>query len=116
VLGCVLTKVGKSECQVEGCAESVPPHLTLQDLCLSHFVDQAMMQLEDAAKQCREGNPVDADTLDMLRNHADFAVQMLTGKDEKNAINKERLLQFLLGLANLHQYLSHHVLLVGQTR
>jgi hypothetical protein len=83
---------------------------------MSHYVDQAMKQLEDAAKQCREGNPVDAKTLDLLRTHADFAVQMLAGKDEKNPCNKERLLQFLLGLANLHQYLSHHVLLVGQTR
>lgn len=83
---------------------------------MSHYVDQAMKQLEYAAAQCREGNPVDARTLDLLRVHADFAVQVLADNDEKNPCHKERLLQFLLGLANLQQYLSHHVLLVGQTR
>jgi hypothetical protein len=116
VLGCVLTNAGNLKCHAEGCGERVPPYLTAEHVCITHYVDQAMKRLEDAAAQCREGNPVDMSTLEVLRAHADFAVQTLAGNDEKNPCHKERLLQFLLGLANLQQYLSHHVLLVGQTR
>jgi hypothetical protein len=116
VLGCVLPKAGRTECRTEGCAENVPPRLAPEHLCMSHYVNQAMKRLEDAAAKCREGNPVDMKTLELLRIDANFAVQVLADGQEKDLNHKERLLQFLLGLANLQQYLSHHVPLVGQTR
>ncbi len=36
------------------------------------------------------------------------------GSGDDSTCKKEQLLQFLLGLANLHQYLSHHASLVGK--
>ena len=83
---------------------------------MGHYVEQAMRRLEEAAAKCRDGHPVDSRALDALKNDADFAVQVLADSHEKNQTHKERLLQFLLGLANLQQYLSHHVLLVGHSR
>ncbi len=76
-----------------------------------------MEQLEVAAAQCREGQPIPPLALDKLRTQADCAVQFLAdGGLENNLYEKECVLQFLLGLANLHEYLSHHVSLVGRTR
>ena len=107
----------KLACQVEGCAKQVPAALNPDVLCMAHYMDGAMEQLEVAAAQCREGRPVPPVDLDRLRTQADCAVQFLADRRMDNDLReKERMLQFLLGLANLHEYLSHHVSLVGQTR
>ena len=76
-----------------------------------------MEQLELAAAQCREGQPIPPLALDKLRTHADCVVQFLAdGGAGLDLSEKERVMQFLLRLANLHEYLSHHVSLVGRTR
>lgn len=104
-------------CQVEGCATGVPASLNPEILCLAHYLDEALEQLELAALKCREGQPIAPVALDKLRTQADCAVQFLSDRKMGNDLReKERVLQFLLGLANLHEYLSHHVSLVGQTR
>ena len=105
----------KLECRMPGCTDAVPPALTQEALCLAHYLDAAMFQLETAAGLCREGQPVQAQALDQLHEQAEFAVQFLAeGTGDDTHCKKEQLLQFLLGLANLHQYLSHHASLVGK--
>jgi hypothetical protein len=104
-------------CQVEGCAKGVPASLNPEVLCMAHYMDGALERLEEAASQCREGQPIAPVALDRLRTLADCAVQFLTDRGlDKDLGEKERVLQFLLGLANLHEYLSHNVSLVGRTR
>jgi hypothetical protein len=74
-----------------------------------------MHQLEVAAALCREGHPIQPEALEQLHMQAEFAVQFLAdGSSNDTMSKKEELLQFLLGLANLHQYLSHHASLVGR--
>jgi hypothetical protein len=92
----------------------VPPALTQDALCLAHYIEGAMHQLELAAALCREGHPIQPIALEQLRMQADFAVQFLADDGNDSVSKKEQLLQFLLGLANLHQYLSHHASLVGK--
>jgi hypothetical protein len=105
----------KMECHMPGCSDAVPPALTQEALCLAHYLEAAMFQLETAAGLCREGQPVQAQALDQLHEQAEFAVQFLAdGTADDTSCKKEQLLQFLLGLANLHQYLSHHASLVGK--
>jgi len=105
----------KLECRMPGCTDTVPPALTQEALCLAHYLDAAMFQLESAAGLCREGQPVQAQALDELHQQAEFAVQFLAeGTGDDTHSKKEQLLQFLLGLANFHQYLSHHASLVGK--
>jgi hypothetical protein len=82
---------------------------------MEHYLDGAMHQLETAAALCREGRPIQEEALDQLHMQAEFAVQFLSdGAADDTSTKKEQLLQFLLGLANLHQYLSHNVSLVGK--
>ena len=84
---------------------------------MDHYLQEAMWHLEETAASCREGRVVMAETLDTLRNHADFAVDFLAGRSAANTLRqKELLLEFLLGLANLHEYLSHNAPLVGRSR
>jgi hypothetical protein len=110
-----LKLANKLECHMPGCTDAVPPALTQEALCLAHYLEAAMFQLESAAELCREGQPVQAKALDQLHEQAEFAVQFLAeGTADDTSSKKEQLLQFLLGLANLHQYLSHHVALVGK--
>lgn len=105
----------KMECRMPGCSDAVPPALTQEALCLAHYLEAAMFQLETAAGLCREGQTVQAQALDQLQEQAEFAVQFLAdGTADDTSCKKEQLLQFLLGLANLHQYLSHHASLVGK--
>jgi hypothetical protein len=73
--------------------------------------------LEEAAASCRDGNVVSPESLNKLREHADFAVNFLAEHSSNDSMKqKELLLQFLLGLANLHEYLSHNTPLVGRPR
>ncbi len=82
---------------------------------MDHFLDQALCGLETLAALCREGHSIEPSVLDKLNGQAELAIQFLTGShDEESQLLRERFLQFLLGIANLHEYLSHHVSLVGK--
>jgi hypothetical protein len=110
-----LRVITKLPCHSPGCAGTVPPALTQESLCLEHYLEGAMHQLEMAAALCREGDPIQEAALDQLHMQAEFAVQFLSdAAGDDTSTKKEQLLQFLLGLANLHQYLSHHASLVGK--
>jgi hypothetical protein len=103
------------QCCIPGCTSTVTPALTQESLCLEHYLEGAMHQLETAAALCREGRPIQEEALDQLHMQAEFAVQFLSdGAGDDTSSKKEQLLQFLLGLANLHQYLCHNVSLVGK--
>jgi hypothetical protein len=91
--------------------------MTAQNLCVDHYLDDALERLEEAVTSCRDGRVVSPETLDRLRTHADFAVNFLSGHQADDSLRqKELLLQFLLGLANLHEYLSHNAPMVGRPR
>lgn len=112
-----MTKSGRPVCEKDGCAGAVPPSLGAKNLCVDHYLEEAIWRLEEAATSCRDGHVVTAEALDALRNHADFAVNFLAGRSAENNIRqKELLLQFLLGLANLHEYLSHNAPLMARSR
>ncbi len=88
----VLTRLA---CHMEGCREPVPPSLTQESLCLAHYLDGAMHQLEVAAALCREGHPIQPEALEQLHMQAEFAVQFLAdGSSNDTMSKKEELLQF----------------------
>ena len=78
-------------------------------LCLDHYIEQVSGHLQDAFELCHNGRPVDAHRLDWLLEGADFAVQSLSQNGEsRTPAQRARLLELLLGLANLQEYLRHH--------
>jgi hypothetical protein len=94
---------------VQGCAGDVPAPLNLELLCLDHYIEQAFSRLQDALELCQECRAVDAHALDWLLGDADFAVQALAqdGRSHTSA-QRDKLLELLLNLSNLHEYLRHH--------
>ena len=112
-----MTKPSKTSCERDGCPGVVPPCLSAEKLCVDHYLEDAIEGLEEAVTSCREGRTVMPKALDRLRTHADFAMNYLAEHGTDDSLRqKELLLQFLLGLANLHEYLSHNAPLVGRPR
>jgi hypothetical protein len=110
-----LTTRIKLACRVYECKQPVPTPLGSELLCVDHFLEQALCNLESVAIHCRNCQTIDPGALDQLSMQAESAIHFLAcGSLEKSHLQKERMLNFLLGLANLHQYLSHHVSLVGR--
>jgi hypothetical protein len=74
------------------------------------------MRLRTALALCHECKPVDQRLLDWLLAGADFAVQALSqGNQGASAEQRARLLELLLSLSNLHEYLRHHSVQVAPT-
>jgi hypothetical protein len=114
---CVLTKPSKPVCERKGCPGVVPPSLATEKLCADHYLEDAIERLEETVTSCRDGHVVSPGALDRLRNNADFAVNYLAAQGSGDSLGqKELVLYFLLGLANLHEYLSHNAPLVGRPK
>jgi len=98
-----------SSCGVDGCGEHVPPSLTQEMLCLDHFVEQASMRLHAAQSLCQTGQALDRHMLDWLVDGAEFAVQSLSQDGFTiSPLQRVKVLELLLGLSNLQEYLRHH--------
>jgi hypothetical protein len=112
-----LTKPSKPPCGRDGCPGGVPPSLAAEKLCVEHYLEDAIERLEETVTSCRDGHVVSPKVLDKLRNNADFAVNYLAAQGSDDSLQqKELVLYFLLGLANLHEYLSHNAPLVGRPK
>ncbi len=84
-------------------------------LCLDHYIERVFARLHEALDLCQQGQPADLRTLHWLSD-ADFAVQLLSQSgQERTPAQRSQLLQLLLGLANLHEYLRHHSVVVKST-
>jgi hypothetical protein len=92
-----------------GCSLSVPQALAQEVLCLDHYIEEAFKHLRAALELCQQCRPVDPHVLDWLLADADFAVQSLSqdGRTHTGA-QRDKLLELLLCLTNLQEYLRHH--------
>ena len=105
----------KMECKVEECGRAVMPSLAQIGLCLDHYLDEAMHHLGQALENCKQGVPVRSDELASLIQEADFATSYLaTPQPTEMSPRRERMLELVLGVANLHEYLRRNVLLVSK--
>lgn len=78
-------------------------------LCLDHFVEQAFMRLQAAQSLCQTGQALDRHLLDWLLDGAEFAVQSLSQEGfTPSPGQRVKVLELLLGLSNLQEYLRHH--------
>lgn|ERR1700730_13563129 len=97
------------KCKRAECANSVPTALANVQLCLDHFVDEAFVRTDLALGRCREGRRIDPGGLQWLLSDALTIVKNLEeGADEPKPEQRERMLELLLILANLHEYVAHH--------
>lgn len=96
-------------CRMAGCGQSVPLALTHEILCLDHYIEQAFAHVQAALELCQKSRPVEPRILDRLLSDANFVVQALAQNGKAcTALQHDRLLELLLCLTNLQEYLRHH--------
>jgi hypothetical protein len=104
-----MNATGPGKCNRAGCANPIPAALAGARLCLDHFVDEAFVRTDSALSRCREGQSIDPDGLQWLLSDALAIVKNLEeGADEPKPEQRDRMLELLLILANLHEYVAHH--------
>jgi hypothetical protein len=95
-------------CKHDLCTKSIPRALATEELCLDHFLDEAFVRTERAFQVCRARQPVDSKGLEWLLADALTIVNNLEeGASEPNPTQRDRMLELLLILANLHEYVAH---------
>jgi hypothetical protein len=96
-------------CRRAPCARSIPTALASEQLCLDHFLDEALVRTNDIFNRCREHTGITSAELEWLLSDALLIVKNLEeGAGEGVSEQRERMLDLLLMLANLHEYVAHH--------
>jgi hypothetical protein len=96
-------------CRRAGCAKSIPDALANQRICLDHFLDDAFTRTDQTFGRCREGRAINPADVEWLLSDA---LAIVTNLEEKagdpEPDQRDRMLELLLKLANLHEYVAHH--------
>ncbi len=96
-------------CRINRCDEQVPPVLASEGLCLDHFLDQSFTRADFALEVCHRGEAIDRATLDWLLADAHVTLNALSESSEaRDLARQSRILELLLCIANLNEYISHH--------
>jgi hypothetical protein len=107
--GWKMTVAVSAKCQRSGCPNLIPKSLAGEQLCLDHFLDEAFIRTDHTMQSCRQGQLVKASSLEWLLSDALATVKNLEeGAAEPNPEQRDRMLELLLILANLHEYVAHH--------
>lgn len=93
-------------CHVAGCDGEVLPFLASDGVCVSHFVEMVVQKTELIRGSCLQAQPIDQETIDWLLEDARHVAQLLSASDF--ACHDEEVLELLLCLANLQDYIKHH--------
>jgi len=96
-------------CRFEGCDEEVPPALAAGRLCLDHFLDEAFARADKALQNCKRGESPDAATLDWLFSDVQLTLNAVSELAKKRDLAQQsKILELLLCVANLNEYVAHH--------
>ncbi len=99
----------EQSCRATGCSQAVLPVLASEFLCLDHFLNRAFGRANKVLEQCQQSQPLDPRILDWLLAEGRRAVRVLAGEaGPVDLTHRERILELLLLLANLHEYVAHH--------
>jgi hypothetical protein len=101
-------------CRRSPCSNLIPESLSEESVCLEHFLDEAFNRVDEAMEQCRGGHPIDAQRLQRLLSDALAIVNNLEeGASEPQPDERDRMLELLLSLANVHECAAHNSLSLG---
>jgi hypothetical protein len=96
-------------CRRAGCAKSIPAALANEHICLDHFLEDAFRRTDQTFGRCREGRAMNPADVEWLLSDALAIVKNLEEKaSDPQPEQRDRMLELLLKLANLHEYLAHH--------
>lgn len=96
-------------CRRVQCGNPIPAALAAERLCLSHFLDEAFHRADHTLGLCRDGCAINSSELEWLLADALTIVNNLEeAATEPNRELRDRMLELLLILANLQEYVAHH--------
>ena len=96
-------------CRRPRCVNPLPPGLAGEQLCLDHFLDEAFLRTDEILERARLGEALDPNDLEWLLSDALAIVKNLEeGAGNPTPDQRDRMLELLLILANLHEYVAHH--------
>jgi len=96
-------------CRRPACGNAIPATLASEQLCLEHFLEEAFLRANQAVNRCRQGRSIDPKGLEWLLTDSLAIVNNLEeSSGESNWGLRDRMLELLLILANLHEYVAHH--------
>jgi len=102
-------------CVVPGCDLEIPEGLKSQGRCLDHYIEDAFQKLDQASDFSRSGQGVDPNSLKWLLSQVDCIVETLSGEATVSDPEKHlKLLELILGIANLNEHLRHQAILPGR--
>ncbi len=98
-----------ANCRRPQCANPIPAALAAERLCLGHFLDEAFLRADHTLDRCREGCAINASELEWLLADALAVVNNLDDEmAQPDPEMRDRMLELLLILANLQEYVAHH--------
>lgn len=104
-----MAELTTGNCRRTQCANPIPPALSAERLCLGHFLDEAFLRADHTLGRCRDGCPINAAELEWLLADALAIVNNLDDQMSTPDLElRDRMLELLLILANLHEYVAHH--------
>jgi hypothetical protein len=96
-------------CHIGDCSEEVPPALRVVGLCLDHFLDEAFARADSALEECRRGGIIDSRTLEWLFADVQITLNALSEVARaRDLAQQSKILELLLCVANLNEYVAHH--------
>jgi len=106
----------QESCQRATCAKSVPAALRGERLCLDHFLDEGFHRANYTLDRCRAGRVLKSGDVEWLLADALAIVQNLEEQArEPHPEQRDRMLELLLVLANLHEYVARHAVRLDQS-
>jgi len=105
-----------ARCRAEGCIKLVSPALLGEGVCMDHYLERVFLQIGMAMETCQQGRPFETGAFDWLLSQGEFAATTLANKNSgATSLHRTRLLEMLLCLSNLNEYMRHHsVVLAGR--
>lgn len=95
-------------CDSPGCEGEVLEAFGDHSLCLEHYVAEATQRLDAAKDSFCAGRGVDRETFDWLLAQVDYIVDTIGGETlTLSDDQRSKLLELLLGIANLNECIHH---------
>jgi hypothetical protein len=101
-------------CRRTLCANPIPPSLASEQVCLDHFLDEAFLRTDQLMERFREGSAINSQVVErLLADALTIVTNLEEGASEPKPEERDRMLELLLSLANLHEYAAHHSISLG---
>jgi hypothetical protein len=102
-----MSDLGSSTCRKGDCSKNIPASLLNEQLCLEHFLDEAFVRTNAALALSEQAGTLDHRGVEHLLTDALAVVENLEASaDEHHPAERDRMLELLLIIANLHEYMA----------